>query len=47
MVKAGKSLKEVIAAQPTREFDAEWGVRGRKLDAFTEIVYYSYTPYRK
>ena len=47
MVKAGKTLKEVVAAQPTREFDADWGVRGRKPDAFTEIVYFSYTPYKK
>jgi glyoxylase-like metal-dependent hydrolase (beta-lactamase superfamily II) len=46
MVKAGRTLQEVIAAQPTREFDALWG-KARKPDSFAEIVYYGYAPRRK
>jgi glyoxylase-like metal-dependent hydrolase (beta-lactamase superfamily II) len=46
LVKAGKTLQEVIAAQPTREFDAVWG-KARKPDSFAEIVYYGYAPRRK
>jgi cyclase len=45
-VKAGKSLEDVIASKPTREFDDVWG-KFRKGDQFTEIVYYGYAPRRK
>jgi hypothetical protein len=38
MVKAGKSLQQVIDAKPLREFDEEWG-KFRKSKAFVEIVY--------
>lgn len=41
LIKAGKSLDEVVAAKPTRQFDSRWGkgyVDGR---VFTEMVYTS------
>ena len=46
MVKSGKTLEQVIAAKPTREFDEAWGAF-RKPDAFTEIVYYGFAPRKK
>jgi hypothetical protein len=46
MVKSGKSLQEVLAARPTREFDDDWG-KFRKPDAFVEIVYYGFAPRKK
>jgi hypothetical protein len=36
---AGKSLKEVVASKPTKEFDAAWGMGLFSPDTFTEIVY--------
>src|SRR5258706_4056469 len=45
LVKSGKTLPEVIAAQPTREFDSEWG-KFRKPEAFVEIVYFGFAPRR-
>ena len=41
MVAAGKTLDEVKAAQPTKEFDAKWGGGFMKPDVFTAIVYQS------
>ncbi len=41
MVKARKSLADVIAARPTREFDAAWGNGFLKPEQFVEIVYKS------
>lgn len=41
MVKAKKTLAQVIAAKPTRDYDAQWGNGFLKPDAFTEIVYTS------
>jgi len=38
MAKAGKTLEQVMAAKPTREFDEKWG-KFRKPEAFVEIVY--------
>ena len=43
LVAAGKTLEQVVAAKPLREFDEEWG-KFRKTDAFVELVYYSYAP---
>jgi glyoxylase-like metal-dependent hydrolase (beta-lactamase superfamily II) len=41
LVDAGTSLEEVIASNPTAEFDEEWGQGFMKPDKFTEIVYTS------
>jgi cyclase len=46
MVKAGRSLEQVVAAKPSREFDEAWG-KFRKPDAFVEIVYYGFAPRKK
>lgn len=46
MVKQGKTLEQVIAAQPLKEFDAEWG-KFRKTNDFIPFVYYSFAPYKK
>jgi glyoxylase-like metal-dependent hydrolase (beta-lactamase superfamily II) len=45
MVKQGKTLEQVIAAKPLKEFDAEWG-KFRKTDDFIPLVYYTFTPYK-
>ena len=47
MVKAGKTLKEVVAAQPTREFDEVWGKGFLKPEQFVEVVYSSLAPRKK
>ncbi len=39
LIKAGKSLKETVAAKPTAEFDAAWGKGFFTPDKFVEIVY--------
>ncbi len=41
MVAAGKSLEQVKAAQPTKDFDETWGKGFIKGDTFVEIVYKS------
>jgi len=46
MAKSGKTLQQVLAAKPTREFDDEWG-KFRKPDAFVEIVYNGLVPRKK
>jgi len=46
MAKSGKTLQQVLAAKPTREFDEEWG-KFRKPDAFVEIVYNGLAPLKK
>jgi cyclase len=46
MAKSGKTLEQVIAAKPAREFDEEWG-KFRKTDAFVEIVYNGLAPRKK
>ena len=46
LAKSGKTLRQVIAAKPTREFDEEWG-KFRKPDAFVEIVYTGLAPRKK
>jgi len=43
LVKSGRTLEQVVAAKPLREFESEWG-KYRKPDAFVELVYYSYAP---
>lgn len=44
MIRSGKNLRQVIAAQPTREFDAVWGKGFLKPEQFTEVVYNSLAP---
>lgn len=39
LIDAGKTLEEVIAANPTAEFDADWGKGGMSPEIFTTIVY--------
>ena len=41
MVEAGKTLQEVIATRPTREFDRQWGQGLLKPDDFTRLLYTS------
>jgi glyoxylase-like metal-dependent hydrolase (beta-lactamase superfamily II) len=41
LVTAGKTLDQVKAAQPTKDFDAKWGGGFLKADVFTAIVYQS------
>jgi cyclase len=41
MIRRGKSLDEVKAARPTKEFDAQWGKGSSPPDRFVEIVYQS------
>ena len=41
MVKAKKTLRQVIDAKPTAEFDAVWGKGFLKPEQFVEIVYTS------
>ena len=43
MVKAKKTLAQVIAAKPTRDFDEAWGKGFLKPEQFVEIVYTSAT----
>lgn len=45
LVKKGKTLEQVIAAKPLREYDEEWG-KFRKTDSFVEMVYYGFVPYK-
>jgi len=46
MARSGKTLQQVLAAKPTREFDEEWG-KFRKPEAFVEIVYNGLAPRKK
>ncbi len=39
LVKAGKTLEQVVAARPTAAFDARWGGGFMKPDSFTGLVY--------
>lgn len=41
MIEADKTLEEVIATRPTREFDQQWGQGFLKPDDFTRLVYTS------
>lgn len=41
MVKARKTLAQVIAARPTKDYDAKWGNGFLRPDQFAEIVYAS------
>jgi hypothetical protein len=36
---AGKTVEEVIAAKPTAELDAAWGMGFMQPDVFVTIVY--------
>jgi cyclase len=46
LVKQKKTLEQVKAAKPTKEFDEVWG-KFRNGDGFTEIVYYGFAPRKK
>jgi glyoxylase-like metal-dependent hydrolase (beta-lactamase superfamily II) len=39
LIKEGKSLSDVQAAQPTKEYDAKWGGGFQKPDQFVALVY--------
>ena len=41
MVREGKSEAEVVAARPTREFDAKWNREQRRADNFVKAIYYT------
>ena len=43
LVDQGKSLEEIQAAAPSKEFDAEWGQGFMKGEQFVELVYLSLT----
>ncbi|HXE81545.1 MAG TPA: MBL fold metallo-hydrolase [Vicinamibacterales bacterium] len=43
LVDQGKSLEDVKAAQPSKEFDAQWGQGFMKGETFVELVYMSLT----
>ena len=45
-VKQKKTLEQVIALKPTREYDEIWG-KTRKPEQFAEILYYGYAPRKK
>jgi cyclase len=47
LIKAGKSVEEAIAAQPTREFDERFAQGPRKPDAFVQIAYTSIVRHQK
>jgi len=42
-VKQKKTLKEIVAMKPTREFDEVWG-KFRTGDGFAELLYYGFAP---
>jgi glyoxylase-like metal-dependent hydrolase (beta-lactamase superfamily II) len=39
LLQAGKTLPEIIAAQPTRDFDDVWGKGFLKPERFVEVIY--------
>lgn len=39
MAKQGKTVEEVVAAAPTKDFDEKWGGKSKKGDAFVRIAY--------
>jgi cyclase len=41
LVRAGKTLQEVIAAKPSQEWDEKWGKGFLKPDLFITIAYNS------
>jgi len=45
LVKQGKNLQEVQAANPTKEFEEVWG-KFRKGDEFVKFLYYGHAPYK-
>jgi glyoxylase-like metal-dependent hydrolase (beta-lactamase superfamily II) len=45
LVKQGKSLPEVQAAKPTKDFDEIWG-KPRSGDEFVKFLYYGHAPYK-
>jgi glyoxylase-like metal-dependent hydrolase (beta-lactamase superfamily II) len=44
LMQEGKTLKEVVAAKPTRAFDDNWGVGLFTPDQFASLVYMSLSP---
>ena len=43
LITAGKTMDEVVAAAPTKDFDAKWGTGYVTPDVFTKIVFSSLT----
>jgi len=41
MIKQGKSVEEVVAAKPTKEFDEQFGRGARRPDQFAQVAYTS------
>jgi glyoxylase-like metal-dependent hydrolase (beta-lactamase superfamily II) len=41
LIAAGKTIDEAVAAAPTKEFDAKWGVGYVSPDVFTQMVFSS------
>jgi len=44
MIAAGKTVDDVVAAKPTKEFDAKWGGGFLKPDVWVKIVYAAAKP---
>ena len=44
MVKEGKSEAEIVAARPSREFDAKWAKDQGRTDSFVKTIYSEYKP---
>jgi hypothetical protein len=47
LAKQGKTPDEVVAAKPTREFDAKWGGGLMAPDAWTRVAYTSILRHNK
>jgi hypothetical protein len=39
MIEEGKTLEQIKAARPTKEFDAQWGNGFLKPEKFVELLY--------
>ncbi len=44
-IDAGQTLEQVLAARPTREFDAKWGGSFVKPESFTRTLYQDLSRY--
>jgi cyclase len=46
LVKQKKTIQQVVAAKPTREYDEVWG-KFRKGDEFAELLYHGFAPVKR
>jgi hypothetical protein len=46
LIEAGKSIDQVVAATPTKDFDGKWGGGYVSSAAFVQMVFTSLTPRR-